>query len=53
MPEIAPMKLNDLISDLNRAQKYLKDETEEPGAWLMSEDLRRWEAFLRSTLGDS
>lgn len=38
MPEIAPMKLNDLISDLNRAQKYLKDETEEPGAWLMSKD---------------
>jgi hypothetical protein len=49
MPEIPAMKISDLISDLVRTQKYLKDETEEPGAWLMSEDLRQWEAYLRST----
>ena len=46
-------RLIDLIGDLDRTQKYLKDETEEPGSWRMSEDLREWEAYLQSLLARS
>jgi hypothetical protein len=53
VPEMPSNKLIDLLADLDRTQKYLMDETAEPGAWRMSEDLREWEAYLRSILNHS